>query len=261
MLPKSSLPSLAEKISAHRDREEHCALDEAAEAEKSASFGLVRKRRKKKTFSDLLLGAEFETACDDLGIGVEKEDLALPDAEKTAQESPKENVANATAVRDAVSVAVSAEKDWTIKEIDPSLMLKLNAADAISVSIARPQGGEHNVVLSSLCLRRLRGVQASSGHDAVTEVTWLDDNVIDGFMSLLNSRSEQSCKFSKSLHKPSKNKDLFNRGPVRTVVFSTQFFTIWSRKTNGGYENIRRWRRKISGVQLCGNVHVSCSGQ
>ncbi len=56
MLPKSSLASLAEKISAHGDREERCALDEAAEAEKSASFGLVRKRRKKKAFSDLLLG-------------------------------------------------------------------------------------------------------------------------------------------------------------------------------------------------------------
>ncbi len=145
---------------------------------------------------------------------MEKEDLALPDVEKTAQESPKENVANATAVRDAVSVAVSAEKDWTMREIDRSLMLKLNAVDAISVSIAWPQGGEHNVVLSSLSLRRLRGVQASSGHDAVTEVTWLNDNVIDGFISLLNCRSEQSCKFSKSLHKPSKNKDLFNRDRV-----------------------------------------------
>lgn len=241
MLPRSSLASIEEIISANRDREEKCADEDLAEAEKSANFGRTGRTDMQRSIVDLLLGPEFESAADEC-------ESAVNDACEFEEVPVSKNMKEETGSKSVESVEERKQplsKDWTCQELLPSVLSKLVQVKSLTIFVPRTVGGSHKVVLPSSTLNMLRGNPVSSKNGGKNVLSWLDDNVIDGFTALINVRSRQACNNASAPHRASGNSAIFSRARVRTFIFSSQFYTIWTREHNGGYDNVRRWRRKV----------------
>lgn len=228
---------MQEEIRPNRRREDPFSLGATIEAEKSAKFGRRSRSVEKKSFSDLLLGPEFD---DDQG--------------GSKKVFPGDILVATTSAEGAYSTDLQGEvdvhaKDWTCSQLPPNVISELEAIEILSISVQRPSGGDHKVVLGSRELSMLRGSSSSSDRGVLS---WLDDNVIDGFTALINSRSEKFVQVPGGFCQPSRNPSLFNRRRVRSFVFSTHFFSIWSRKQNGGYNSVQKWRRKIPNYNSVG---------
>ncbi len=241
MLPFCPLPSISEKVGAHRKREERFCQEDALEAEKSAEFGLPSRHRHVSDFGDLLLGTEFQGELDaDEKAGGR---VAASRLEFQRGVNVRFEVENSELPRGSETE----ERDWTVGPLSPTILSMLDGIESVTISVPTTRGGQHPVTLCSRTLDRIRGAkkETESNRGGPSVLSWLDDNTIDGFMSLINRRSQDLCCTASRSHRPSKNRDMFNRLRVRAFVLSSQFYTIWKRVQNGGYENVRRWRRKI----------------
>ncbi len=241
MLPNSSLPSLEEKFRAHRDREENLIEEDTLEAEKSARFGRCSRNRKFPDFAALLLGPEFHESRDD-----SDDSKCTLSTESITECQRRANAGNRKKFEGRnVNKYANTKTDWTVRPLPHSVLSKLDSIRSITISVPTAKGGGHSVTLCERTLDRIRGTFRSGNaeDDEKQILSWLDDNVIDGFTSLINRRSQESCKNGDPKHRQSK--DISNRRRVRTFIFSSQFYTIWKRTQNGGYDSIKRWRRKV----------------
>ncbi len=158
MLPRSSLASIEEIISANRDREEKCADEDLAEAEKSANFGRTGRTDMQRSIVDLLLGPEFESAADEC-------ESAVNDACEFEEVPVSKNMKEETGSKSVESVEERKQplsKDWTCQELLPSVLSKLVQVKSLTIFVPRTVGGSHKVVLPSSTLNMLRGNPVSS---------------------------------------------------------------------------------------------------
>ncbi len=108
----------------------------------------------------------------------------------------------------------------------------------LSVSVIAANGTKRTVKLTEESISRLRGDNVG--------LSWIDDESINGLVYLINERNKRSMDTRIRCRSPPKDQDLFHRTRVRAHVFGTHFYTIWKRSVHGGYESLKKWRRKIS---------------
>ncbi len=196
MLPFSSLGSIQEKLKGHRYREDNFDDEDAIEEELSSKFGISSKRRpKKQTYADLLLGPEFEDT-DPVAQGYQKSSESAPDqyVEKQTQSAPRVS-SDPSPLRDH-------SENWTLPLLSATLQSELRALQSITASLPAANGSTYDIVLCSDSTKRILGC------DEDGSLSWLDDNTINCFTSLINARSEKMAGKQNLIHKPAKNKDV-----------------------------------------------------
>ncbi len=235
MLPRISVPSAAEKIRRHRFREQHCIERDTIEVEISANFSRrVSRKLKQASVADQLLGPEFE---DDLPPEPSFSCYSS-DGEKKIRGIGKSHGVICTG--NASALGTEKSTDWTCRPLPDEIKRPLRGLDTLSVSVNANNGARHDILLSSASVQRLRGAGNS-------QLSWLDDDTINGFIFLINERSRLYHGQDAAIHRSSGIQDPFNRTRVRTYIFGTHFFEILNRNTNGGYDNVAKWRRKVPG--------------
>ncbi len=233
MLPFSSLPSIQKKLKLYQYREEHLIDVDAEEQEKSTKFGLAlpNPKKKKLNYARLLLDPESDSAdtssknlrtvssSSDSNTGLDEEEKSQPHI----SEPPKSEIT----------------RDWTLVPFSAEVQADLRCVYSFSVSIPAASGSSYNTEIDSNSIKRI------PGHTGENVLAWLDDNTINCFMGLLNDRSERMTISEAIAHKRPSKKQSVSRKRVRIHVFNSHVFEILRRSTNGGYEGVKKWRRKI----------------